>query len=94
MLRPIDRSVPDLGARGILAKIVIALPVPRRPDRSRHKPSAAVRADVAKNALDAFRAESALVGANARLERIWRKRLVAVFAGRSEFQHGVSSGGY
>src|SRR5271169_1868736 len=55
-------------------------PFLRGPDRPRGKSAAAVRAHIAKLALDAVRTESALVTADARLRRIGRKVLVAIFA--------------
>jgi hypothetical protein len=79
----------NLGTRRILAEVIVALPVPRRPDRSGRKATAAVRADVLKDVIDARGAERALIGANARFKRIGRQRLVAVLTGRSEFKHAV-----
>jgi hypothetical protein len=62
----------DLGNRGILTKVVVAFPVLRRPDRSRHESSAAVRADVLKNVIYARGAERALICADACFKRIGR----------------------
>lgn len=70
MGRQIDRSVFDLGPRRVLAKIVFVFPVPRRPDGPGHKTAAAVRTDVVQEGFDAGGAERALVGADARFERI------------------------
>src|SRR5262245_46660288 len=85
--RRVHLLVPDLRARRVLAEAVAALPVLRRPDRPRGKPAAAVRANVPEDALDARRAERAFVGADPRLERVGRQRLVAVFAGRPQLEH-------
>src|SRR5215510_15164245 len=85
---PVDRPVPDLRARGILAEVVVPLPVPGRPDGPRNEAAATVRTDVAQHLLDARGAEGALVGADARLGRLGWQRAVAVLAGRSELEHG------
>src|SRR5579863_1092750 len=61
-------------------------PLPRGPDRPRCKSAAAVRAHIVKLALDAVRAERALVSADARLRRVSRKVLVAILAVRPELQ--------
>ena len=61
-------------------------PLPRRPDRSRCKAAAAVRADIEKPVLDAGRAEGAFIGTDPRVLRGWRKILVAIFAIWSELQ--------
>src|SRR5438552_450469 len=81
----INRPMLDLGARWVLAEEVVVLPVLRWPDRSRDEPAAAVRADVAKHTFNARRAEGTFISADARLERVWRQSLVAVFAGRAKF---------
>ena len=49
MDRRVHRSVPDLGARRVLAKIVVAFPVTRRPDGSGNKAAAAIGTDVAED---------------------------------------------
>jgi hypothetical protein len=79
----------DFDTRGILTKVVVAFPIPRRSDRSGHKTPAAIWADVLKDFLDARGAERALIGANARFKRIRKQRLVAIFTGRSEFKHAA-----
>ena len=90
MLRRINRSVPDSRARRILAEKIVILPVRRRPDRPRRESSAAIRADIVQDALDAAHAKRAFIGTDSRFERIRRQFLVAVFAGRTEFEHRVS----
>jgi hypothetical protein len=85
----IHRMVLHRGARRIYPKKVVIVPIHRRSDRSRDKPAAAIWADISQNAFDAEGAEGALIGADARLKRIRRQRLVAVFAGRSKFKHGT-----
>jgi len=60
-----------------------------RPDRSRDKTAAAVRAYIVQLVLDAVRTERAFVRADARFHSMRRKILVAIFAVRSELQgHG------
>src|ERR1043166_2046291 len=83
----IDRPVLYRGARGVLAEEVVAFPVLRWPDRSGSKSAAAVRADVFQDGSDTCGAKSALVGADARFERIGRQRVVAVLTGGSELEH-------
>src|SRR5262252_7072593 len=66
-----------------------ASPLLRRPDRSRHKTAAAVRADVEQLCLHAVRAEGALIGADPSLGRRGRQVLVAIFAVGTKLQgHG------
>jgi len=65
----INRSVFDLGTRGVLAKEIVALPVLGRSDGSRNKTAAAIRADVSENIIDARCAECAFVGADACFKR-------------------------
>jgi hypothetical protein len=81
----INRPVLDLGVCGIFAEEVTALPVPRRPDGSRDEPAAAIRANVIEDSINARRTERTFVSANACFHRVWWQRLVAVFAGRTEF---------
>src|SRR5581483_10858589 len=82
----IDRPVLHCLAGRVIAEVVAALPVALRPDRPRREVAAAVRTHVAEQ-LDAGRAEGALEAADARIERVRRKRHIAVFAVRSQFQH-------
>ena len=89
MLRRINRPMLDLCTRGILAQVVVAFPVRRRPDRSGYEAATAVRANVFKKTIDARGAERALVGTDPCFKRIGRQRLVAVFTGRPEFKHAV-----
>src|SRR5260370_35379722 len=64
-------------------------PFPCRPDRPRDKTAAAVRADIAEFALDAIRAERALVGAHARFHGGRWHILVPLFAVQPKWQrHG------
>ena len=86
----INWPVLDLRALWVLAKKVVILPVLRRSDWARNKPTTAVWADVAKNIFDARCAERALVGANACFEGRGRQRLVAVLTGWSKFKHKFS----
>jgi hypothetical protein len=90
MGRWVDRPVLDFGARWILAKKVVTFPIPRRSDSSRNKATTAIRTDVAQNVIDARGAKRALVGTDARFNRVGWQLLVAVLAGRPEFKHRVS----
>ena len=94
MRRRIYRSVLHLGARRICSKEVVTVPIRRRSDRSRGEPTAAIWADITQNMFDAHNAEGTLVGADTRLKRIGRQRLIAMLAGRSQFKHGVFDGCY
>ena len=87
----INGSVLDLGARRIFAKIVVAFPIPRWPDRSRNESPAAVRANIAQDVVDARRAKRAFIGAYPGLKGGRRQRLVAVFTSRAEFEHCLLS---
>ena len=87
MLPGIDRPVPDTRARGVLAQVVVALPVLRRPDGPLREAAAAVRADVAQDSIHTGGAERAFVAADACVCRIGRQCLVAVLAGRSKLEH-------
>jgi hypothetical protein len=88
MNRGIDRSVPDFGACRVLAKEVVAFPVPRRPNGSWNKSATAVRTHVFQDVIDARRAEGALVGADASVERVGSQQLIAVLTSWSQFKHG------
>ena len=90
MRRRIHRSVLHLGARRIFPEEVIIVPIRRGPNRSRNKPAAAIWTDISQDVFDTSNAEGALIGADARFKRVRRQRLVAVFAGRSEFKHESS----
>jgi len=90
MHRRIDGSVPDACARGILAEEIVALPVARRPNRSRSEAAATVRTYVVQHLVDACRAKGAFIAADARFQRIGGKGLAAVFAGRSELEHDAN----
>lgn len=87
MRRRINRSVPDTGARRILAEAVVTLPVRRWSDRPGREPAAAVRTDTLQDAFDAGRAERTFIGADSGFERIRWQFLVAVFAGRAQIEH-------
>ena len=87
-----NRLVPDFCAGGIVAEKVVAVPIPRRADGTGNKSAAAVRADISDDGFDTRRAERAFIRADARFKRIGRQRLVAMFAGGSEFEHGSFSG--
>jgi hypothetical protein len=83
----IDRAMPERFAGGILAKIIVALPIRGRANGSGDKPASTVRANVEQDQFNARGAERAFVTANAGLARIGRQGLLAVFAVRSEFEH-------
>ena len=90
MSRRIHGAVPDSHARGILAEVIVAFPVARRPDGSRGESTSAIGANVAQDRLDAGGAEGALVGADARFERFGRQGFVAMLARRTQLQHSIS----
>jgi hypothetical protein len=76
------------GGGGVVAQEIIIRPVMGRPDRPVLETSSATGADIVQHAIHAVSAKSAFVTADACLGRIRRQRLVAVFAGGSEFKHG------
>ena len=80
MLSPVDRAMPDYRAGRIVTEKVVIPPVLRGPDGPGHESAAAIGADISKNGIDAGGAERAFVRADARLQRVWWKRLVAVLA--------------
>ena len=89
MHHQIHRPVLHLGACRIFPKEIVIVPIHRRSNRSRDEPAAAIRANISQNAFDAGGTEGTLIGADTRLKRIRRQRLVAMLAGRSEFKHVV-----
>jgi hypothetical protein len=62
MNRWVNGPVLDLGARWILAKEVVAFPIPGRSNWSRNKATTAIRTDVAQNVIDTRDAKRALEG--------------------------------
>src|SRR5580765_2336381 len=70
------------------AEIVAVFPVGLWPDGPRTKASAAIRADIVQDVLDAGTAKGAFKRANHRLRGIRRKSRAAVLASGSQFQHG------
>lgn len=64
----VDRSVFDLGASWVLAKVVIAFPILRWSDWSGHKTSATVRTDIIQDSVDTSGTECTFITTNARLE--------------------------
>ena len=60
----IDGSMLHLRARRVLAEVVVAFPVRRRPDGPRDEPAAAVGADVVQDLFHAVGAEGAFIGAD------------------------------
>ena len=89
MRRQIYRPVLHLGARRVFPKEIVIVPIHRRSNRSRDEPAAAIRANISQNAFDAGGTKGTLIGADTRLKRIRRQRLVAMLAGRFEFKHVV-----
>jgi hypothetical protein len=85
----IDRPVLHLVASRIFPEEVVPFPICRRPNRSRNKPAPAIWTDIFQNAFDTGGTEGALIGADARLERVRWQRLITVLASRSELKHGV-----
>ena len=86
----INRPVLDLGARRVLAEVVVTLPVPGRSDWSGNKATAAIWTDVVQNAIDTRGAEGTFVGADACFKGVGWQRFVAVLAAWPEFEHSVS----
>ena len=89
MHRRIPRSVFHLAARRICSKEVVVVPIRRKPGQSRNEPTTAISADISQNGFDVGDAEGALIGADPRLKRIGRQRLVAMLTGWPEFKHRV-----
>ncbi len=89
MRRQIYRPVLHLGARWVFPKEIVIVPIHRRSNRSRDEHAAAIRANISQNAFDAGGTKGTLIGADTRLKRIRRQRLVAMLAGRFEFKHGI-----
>lgn len=89
MRRQIYRPVLHLGARRVFPKEIVIVPIHRRSNRSRDEPAATIRANISQNAFDAGGTKGTLIGADTRLKRIRRQRLVAMLAGRFEFKHVV-----
>ncbi len=87
MRRRIHRPMLHRGARRIFSQEVVAMPIRRRPDGSWSKPATAVGTDIFQNLFDARHAEGAFIRTDPRLKRLRRQRLVAMFAGWSEFEH-------
>jgi hypothetical protein len=79
----------DLGTRRVFAEEVVAFPISGRSDWSRNKAATTIRTDVIKHTVNAGCAERAFISTNARCKRVWWQELVAVFAGRAEFEHNV-----
>lgn len=65
-------------------KIITVAPISRWTNRSRGKPAAAIRTNIADYFVDTCRTKSALECAYPRFQRIGWKRLIAVFARGTE----------
>src|SRR5688572_9098847 len=66
----VNRPVLHLGTPWGLAKIVVAFPVLRWPDGSRHEATTAVRTHVVQDVVNTCGTERTLIGTDACLERI------------------------
>lgn len=75
-------------ARRILAKAIVPLPIPRRPDRPRDKATPAIGADIGEDAVDTGGAKRAFVAANTGIQTVGWQRPSAIFASGSYFKHG------
>ena len=64
----IDRPVSHFAAGGILAKVVVALPVSRRSVRSRRESAAAVRTHVVQDRINTCGTERTLIATDACLK--------------------------
>ena len=82
----IHGAMADLCACRTQADVVAILPIGLRPDWTRRKAAAAIRADVEQSGLDAVRTERAFIGADPRIRCVRRQVAVAIFAVRSELQ--------
>src|SRR5262249_48386971 len=89
MCAGINRPMPDRGTCGVGAKTVVIFPVLRRSDGSGRKATTAIGTDVSQHRLNAGGAKRAFIATNACLQRIGGQRLVAVFAGWTEFKHRI-----
>src|SRR5579862_2312981 len=76
------------GVRWIVVQPGAGPPRLPRPDRPAHELSAAVRADVEQDRLDALGAECAFVAADPRIGRVRRQICVAEFAVGTQSEHG------
>jgi len=65
MRAEIDGPMFRRGARGVLAQVVVPLPILRRSDGSGNETAATVGTDVVQHVRHADRAERAFIGANA-----------------------------
>lgn len=84
----VDRAVFDAGACREIPQVVVTPEVLRRAYGAGNKAATTVGADLGQAALGAFGAESAFKTADARLPRGGRQGCVAMFAGRTQFEHG------
>src|ERR1700761_6754642 len=66
----------------------VLLQRPRRPRRTLHEVTAAIRAEAAQASSGTVGAEGAFIGADQRVRRAVRQVLVAAFAVRAEIEHG------
>jgi hypothetical protein len=89
MCNRIHRPVLNLGPSRMIAEKIVAFPVGRRPDRSLEKAATADRANILQNVIDTICAERTFVGADSRVHSMRRQWLVAIFTGRSQFEHSV-----
>ncbi len=85
-LEMIKRQMNTFVRRRLLSDRGPRAPFPRRPDRSRRKAAAAVRADIVQSGLDAVGAEGAFIAADPSLQRSRRQVPVAIFAVRPKLQ--------
>ena len=86
----VNWSVSDDRARRVFAEVIVAAPIPHRPNGPVGKTTAAIRTYVPQNSVDTGRAERALIGANPSIKRFRWQGLVAVFTVWSEFEHRES----
>ena len=76
----INRPVLDFRTSRIFTQEIVALPILRWPNGPGHKAATTIGADVTQKRIDAGYAKSTFIATNARVERLRRERLVAVFA--------------
>ena len=87
MSHPVNWPVLYCRACRVLAKKIVVFPVCRRSDGSGHEAAAAIGTDIAQHLFNAGGTERTFIGADARFKGVGRQRFIAMFAGRSEFQH-------
>ena len=87
----VNRPVRHSGACGVFAKIVVAFPILRWSDGSRHKATTAIRTDVVQELVNTGGTERTLIGTDPCFKRSRWQRLVAILASWSELKHDINA---